>query len=56
MSRLFAVAKGFRQNQTGASLAEYALLIALIAMVCLAGMTILGGQISNMLRTIYSTV
>jgi pilus assembly protein Flp/PilA len=56
MSPLIDVAKRLERDQTGASLAEYGLLIALIAMVCLAGMTILGGQLSNLLRTIYSTV
>jgi len=56
MSWFFDVASRFQRDETGASLAEYALLLALIAIVCLAGMTILGSQISNLMTTIYSTV
>ncbi len=56
MPWLFDIASRFQRDQTGASLAEYALLLALIALVCLAGMTILGSQISNLMTTIYSTV
>jgi Flp pilus assembly pilin Flp len=56
MSWIFDAARRFQRDQIGASLAEYALLLALIAIVCLAGMTILGSQISNLMQTIYSTV
>jgi pilus assembly protein Flp/PilA len=34
----------FADNERGASLVEYALLVALIAVVCIGALTLLGGQ------------
>jgi Flp pilus assembly pilin Flp len=53
---LVRAARDFQRDHRGASVVEYALLLACLALICLAGMTILGGQISNMMATIYSTV
>ena len=39
----------FVRNDEGAALAEYGLLIALIAVVCIAAVTFLGTQISTYL-------
>lgn len=36
-----------RDDETGASLVEYALLIALIAVVCVAAVTLLGGSVQQ---------
>ena len=36
-----------RGDERGASLVEYALLIALIAVVCIVAVTLLGGNASN---------
>ncbi len=41
-----------RAREEGASLAEYGLLLALIALVCLAAITLLGTQISSMFVSI----
>jgi pilus assembly protein Flp/PilA len=38
----------FRQDERGAALVEYGLLIGLIAAVCVAGITVLGGGISTL--------
>jgi pilus assembly protein Flp/PilA len=38
--------KYFRRDEEGAALAEYALLVALIAVVCVVAVTALGTQIS----------
>jgi pilus assembly protein Flp/PilA len=52
MSKLVtAVKKFFRKGEEGASLAEYALLLALIAVVCIAAIALLGNQISLMFST-----
>lgn len=40
------------RDEEGATMVEYGLLVALIAMVALAGVTTLGGN----LKTLYSTV
>ena len=37
----------FGDTERGASLVEYALLVALIAVVCIAAVTLLGGTASN---------
>jgi len=36
-----------RHDQRGASLVEYALLVALIAVVCIVAVSLLGGNASN---------
>lgn len=38
---------GRRRAEDGASLVEYALLVALIALVCIAAVTFFGGQTSE---------
>ncbi len=35
------------RNERGASLVEYALLVALIAVVCIVAVTMLGGNLAN---------
>ena len=40
------------RNQKGQSLAEYALILALIAVVAIAALTLLGGNISGILQQI----
>jgi pilus assembly protein Flp/PilA len=39
--------KKFLKDEEGASMPEYALLVALIAVVVIAGATLLGGAINN---------
>ena len=50
------VVKRFRGNQEGAALAEYALLVALIAVVCVVAVTALGTQISTAFSEIASAL
>lgn len=40
------------EDERGASLVEYALLVALIAVVCIVAVTTLGGQVNNSFDTI----
>jgi pilus assembly protein Flp/PilA len=56
MTKFYAAASKFVRDEEGASLAEYGLLLALIAVVCLAGMTALGSKINNMFNTVASTI
>ena len=44
----------FRRNEDGAALAEYGLLIALIAVVCVVAVTALGSQVNIAFSTIAS--
>jgi pilus assembly protein Flp/PilA len=56
MTKLRIAATKFLANEDGASLAEYGLLLALIAVVCLAGMTVLGTKINSMFNAVASTI
>jgi len=42
----------FGENERGAALVEYALLLALIAVVCIVALTTLGGKASSKFTTI----
>jgi len=53
MKRLLS---NFRHDEAGASLVEYALLVALIAIVCIAGVTALGTSISTKFTDIGTTI
>ena len=44
----------FRRNEDGAALAEYGLLVALIAVVCVVAVTALGSQVNIAFSTIAS--
>jgi Flp pilus assembly pilin Flp len=44
------------QDESGASLPEYALLIALIAVVCLAAMAVLGTKINSVMSALGTSI
>ena len=44
------------KREEGATLAEYGLLLALIAVVCIAAIAALGGQISTMFSSLVGSV
>jgi pilus assembly protein Flp/PilA len=50
MSQLVAFVKSFRSNEDGQDLLEYALLVALIALIAIGGVT-LAGQSVNVIFT-----
>ena len=52
----FVRAKVNAQTERGASLVEYALLVALIAVVCIIAVTFLGKSASSKFQTIGSSV
>ena len=56
MTKLRTLASKFVRGEEGASLAEYGLLLALIAIVCMAGMTLLGGKINTMFSNLSTTI
>jgi pilus assembly protein Flp/PilA len=56
MTKLRAAAAKFVRDEEGASLAEYGLLLALIAVVCIAGMTVLGTKINSMFQTLSTSI
>ncbi|OGO05564.1 MAG: hypothetical protein A2Y73_09150 [Chloroflexi bacterium RBG_13_56_8] len=52
MTKLYLMARNLLVREEGASLAEYGLLVALIAVVCIGAITLLGGNISDTFNTI----
>jgi pilus assembly protein Flp/PilA len=61
MSRFLGLVKTvFRSRlvgkETGATLAEYGLLLALIAVVCISAIALLGSKISAVIKTIASSI
>ena len=46
----------FRRDEQGAALAEYGLLVALIAVVCIAAITVLGTNISKVFSVIATSI
>ncbi len=46
----------FSDNERGAALVEYALLLALIAVVCIVALTTLGGQASNKFSAVGNSI
>jgi pilus assembly protein Flp/PilA len=50
------VAKYVTRKEEGATLAEYGLLLALIAVVCIAAISLLGTQISTMFVALAGSV
>jgi pilus assembly protein Flp/PilA len=53
MRKLFA---RFAQNEEGAALVEYGLLVGLIAVVCIGAIQTLGGTINGFFGTINTTL
>jgi pilus assembly protein Flp/PilA len=43
-------------DEEGATLVEYSLVVALIAVLCIAAISFLGGKISNLFSTVGSSV
>jgi pilus assembly protein Flp/PilA len=56
MTKLYHAAKTFVRDEEGASLAEYGLLLALIAVICIGAISALGGSISSMFNTMSTTI
>jgi pilus assembly protein Flp/PilA len=56
MSRILARSSKFVRDEEGASLAEYGLLLALIAVVCIGAITVLGTNISSMFANLAGAI
>jgi pilus assembly protein Flp/PilA len=56
MSMLTALIASFRHEEEGQGLAEYALILALIAIVAIVALLFLGGQVSGILNTVGKSV
>jgi len=53
---MFDLIRIFRDREEGQALVEYALILALVAVVAVGALTLLGTNISNMLSTIANSI
>jgi pilus assembly protein Flp/PilA len=56
MAMLNALISHLRRDEQGQGLAEYALILALIAIIAIAALVFLGNQISGILSTVGNSV
>jgi pilus assembly protein Flp/PilA len=56
MSQLVAFVKSFARNEEGQDLLEYALLVALIALVAVAGVTAAGLKVKDIFNAIVAAI
>jgi pilus assembly protein Flp/PilA len=56
MTKLLNASAKFIRDEEGASLAEYGLLLALIAVICIAAIGLLGGQINAMFTAMSTAI
>jgi pilus assembly protein Flp/PilA len=56
MTQLLALISSFRRDHEGQGLAEYALILALIAIVAILALIFLGSQVSTILSTVGNSV
>ena len=56
LNRLVAIFDRFRRNEDGQGLAEYALILALIAIVAIVSLIFLGSQVSDKLHVVGTTL
>ena len=56
MALFTSVLAALRHDEEGQGLAEYALILALIAIVAIAALIFLGGQVSGILNTVGKSV
>ena len=56
MTKLLAAHTKFVRDEEGASLVEYGLLLSLVAVVCIAAITLLGSNISTVLSNLATKI
>jgi len=56
MARFLIAVNRFGRDEEGASLIEYGLMLALVTIVCIAGMTVLGSKINNFFSSLSTTI
>jgi pilus assembly protein Flp/PilA len=56
MTKLLNAVTKFTSEEEGATLAEYGLLLALIAVICIGAITVLGTKISSMFSAVSTAI
>ena len=53
---MLSLVRKMLRNESGATMVEYGLMIALVAMVALAAVTLLGSNLSSLFNTVATTL
>jgi pilus assembly protein Flp/PilA len=56
MERFFVMVNYLKNKEEGQGLAEYALILVLVAIVCVAALIFLGGSINNVLSNVGANI
>jgi pilus assembly protein Flp/PilA len=56
VDRIFAIVNYMKTKEEGQGLAEYALILVLVAIVCVAALIFLGGSINNVLSNVGANI
>lgn len=56
VERIFAMVNYLKAKEEGQGLAEYALILVLVAIVCVAALIFLGGSINNVLSNVGANI
>jgi pilus assembly protein Flp/PilA len=56
MTKLFSIIRNFSSNEDGATMVEYGLMLALIAVVCLSAVTTVGTGAQTMFNSIAASL
>jgi pilus assembly protein Flp/PilA len=56
MTKLISALKGFVKDESGASMVEYGLMVALVAAACVTAVTALGTAISGKFNSVASSI
>jgi len=56
MEKFFAMVNYLKTKEEGQGLAEYALILVLVAIVCVAALIFLGGSINNVLSNVGANI
>jgi pilus assembly protein Flp/PilA len=56
MSKLINAVKGFVKDDSGASMVEYGLMVALVAAACVTAVTALGTAVSGKFNSVASSI
>jgi pilus assembly protein Flp/PilA len=56
MTKFIAAAKGFVKGEEGATMVEYGLMVALIALVCIGAVALVGGQLQTLFNDVKNSL
>ena len=56
MAKFITTAKGFVKGEEGATMVEYGLMVALIAVACILAVTFLGDSVSGLFTAVGQTI